>query len=229
MARIVAKSRGGPMKKILTLALVFFPAVAMADTSIGVRAGTLGLGAEVSYPLSQRLGLRVNADSYKHSRTFNQDNIDYDGKATLKTASLLADWYPFANNFRLSVGPVYNGNKLALTGTPAGGSFTINGITYSANQVGTLNGQVDFKKYAPYAGIGYGRPIGTGLSLTFDLGAVFQGAPQATLSVSCGPAASAAQCAQIRGDVAAQQASLNDAIKNFRYYPVVTLGLAYTF
>jgi hypothetical protein len=29
--------------------------------------------------------------------------------------------------------------------------------------------------------------------------------------------------------VKAQEASLNDAIKNFRYYPVVALGLAYTF
>jgi len=217
------------MKKILALALALLPAAAMADTSVGVRAGTLGFGVEVSYPLSQRFGLRLNADSYKYSKTFNQDDVDYDGKATLKTASLLADWYPFANNFRISVGPVYNGNKLGLTGTPSGGTFTIDGVTYQASDVGTLNGQVDFKKYVPYAGIGYGRPIGTGLSLTFDLGVVFQGTPQATLTATCGPTATPTICAQLQSDVAAQQASMNDAIKDFRYYPVVTLGLAYTF
>jgi hypothetical protein len=208
------------MKRLLALSLMLFPAAALADTSIGVRAGTLGLGVEVSYPISQRFGLRLNADSYKYSRKYNQDNIDYDGKATLKTASLLADFYPFANNFRLSAGPVYNGNKLRLS-TP-NTSLTINGALYQAS----LDGEVDFRKVAPYAGIGYGRPIGAGLSLTFDLGVVFQGSPKATLNGTCSPAPA---CTNFQGDLKAQEASLNDKIKDFRYYPVVALGLAYTF
>jgi len=218
------------MKKILAVALMLVPAMAMADGSIGVRAGTLGLGLEFSYPISQRLGVRVNADSYKYTRTLTNSDIDYDAKATLKTGSLLLDWYPFANNFRISAGPMYNGNKLGLTGKPdANGNFTINGVTYSTSQVSALEGQVDFKKYVPYAGIGYGRPIGSGFSLTFDLGVVFQQSPQATLTATCGPALSAPNCAILQSNVAAQQATANDDIKNFRYYPVVTLGLAYTF
>ena len=210
------------MKRILAIALVLFPASALADGSIGVRAGTLGLGAELSYPLSQSLGLRLNADSYKSSKKYTQDGIDYDGEATLKTASLLADWYPFASNFRISAGPLYNGNKLGLT-TPVQ-NVTVNGNTYLAS----LDGQVNFKKYVPYAGIGYGRPINTGLSLTFDLGVVFQGTPTATLTGTCTSTVPGA-CNQFQSDVAAQQAKLNDSIKNFRYYPVATLGLAYTF
>lgn len=208
------------MKKILALALAIFPALALADTSIGMRVGSLGLGVEVSYPLSQRFSLRINADGYSYSRTFNQNGIDYDGKATLRTASLQADWYPFANNFRISAGPMYNGNKLDLTGPP--GTVTVNGNTYQA----TLEGQVEFKKYVPYAGIGYGRPIGTGLSLTMDFGMMFQGTPKATLTGTCSPPAA---CTNFQSDLAAQEASMNDAIKNFRYYPVVSLGLAYTF
>lgn len=206
------------MKKWLALALMLVPAAAMADGSLGVRAGSLGLGLEFSYPISGSLGVRLNADAYKYSRTFNQDGIDYDGKATLKTASLLIDWYPFANNFRISAGPVYNGNKLGLS-TPTT-SLTINNNPYTAS----LDGQVDFKKVVPYAGIGYGRPVGSGLSITFDLGVVFQGTPTATLNGTCTGA-----CGGFQNDVKAQEASLNDAIKDFRYYPVVALGLAYTF
>jgi hypothetical protein len=218
------------MRKILSAALLIFPAVAIADTSIGLRAGTLGLGVEVSFPISQRVGLRVNVDAYNYSRSFNQQDIDYDGKATLRTGSLLIDWYPFANNFRISAGPMYNGNKLGLTGRPTGGTFTINDVTYQSSDVGTLDGQVTFKKYVPYAGIGYGRPIGTGFSLTFDLGVVFQGTPQATLSATCGPTSVGTPlCAQLQNDVAAQQAEANDKLKDFRYYPVVAVGLAYTF
>jgi hypothetical protein len=209
------------MKKWLALALMLVPAAAMADGSIGVRAGSLGLGLEFSYPISGSLGVRLNADAYSYSRKFNQDGIDYDGKATLKTGSLLLDWYPFANNFRISAGPMYNGNKVGLS-TPTT-NLTINNNPYTAS----LDGQVDFKKYVPYAGIGYGRPVGRGLSLTFDLGVVFQGTPTATLNGTCSPAP--ACTATFQSDLKAQEASLNDAIKNFRYYPVVALGLAYTF
>ena len=213
------------MKRIFGLALLLFPAVALADTSVGVRAGTLGLGVEVSYPISQRFGLRVNADSYKYSRTLNSDGIDYDAKATLKTASLLADWYPFANNFRISAGPMYNGNKLVATSKPnANGQIIVNGVGYQAS----VEGDVDFKKYVPYAGIGYGRPIGSGLSLTFDLGVVFQGSPTATLTGTCTDP-TPGLCATFQSNLAAQQQTANDNLKDFRYYPVVSLGLAYTF
>jgi len=208
------------VKRILALVLTLVPVAAMADGSLGVRAGTLGVGVELSVPISSSLGIRLNADAYSYSRKFNQDNIDYDGKATLKTGSLLFDWYPFVNNFRISAGPMYNGNKLGLTSEP--GSVIVNGTTYQA----TLDGQVAFKKYVPYAGIGYGRPIGTGLSLTFDLGVVFQGTPTATLTGTCSPPVA---CTNFQSDLKAQEASLNDHIKDFRYYPVATLGLAYTF
>ena len=206
------------MKKILAVALVLVPALARADGSIGVRAGSLGLGVEAAYPISGSLGVRLTGDTYRYSKKFTQDNIDYDGDATLRTASLLLDWFPLANNFRISAGGVYNGNKLLLS-TPTQ-TLTINGNTYTA----TLNGEVDFKKFAPYAGIGYGRPVGSGLSLTFDLGVMFQGTPTATLNGTCTGA-----CGNFQNDLKAQEASLNDKIKDFRYYPVATLGLAYTF
>jgi hypothetical protein len=208
------------VKRILALVLTLFPAAALADGSIGVRAGTLGLGVEFSYPVSSSLGVRLNADSYKYSRTFNQDGIDYDAKATLKTGSLLFDWYPFSNNFRISAGPMYNGNKLGLSTPVTTVTLGDNNTQYTAS----LDGRVEFKKVVPYAGIGYGRPIGSGLSLTFDLGVVFQGTPTATLNGTCtGP------CGNFQSDLKAQEATLNDDIKDFRYYPVVALGLAYTF
>jgi hypothetical protein len=213
------------MKKILAFALALLPASAMADGSIGLHAGTLGLGVEFSYPISQRIGMRLNADSYNYTRSFNQSDIDYDGKATLKTASLLLDFYPFANNFRISAGPMYNGNKLVATSKQdANGKITVNGTAYQAS----VEGEVDFKKYVPYAGIGYGRPIGSGLSMTFDLGVVFQGSPKATLTGTCTDP-TPGLCTTFQSDLAAQQQTANDDLKNFRYYPVVTLGLAYTF
>src|SRR5438309_847570 len=213
----------------VVLPLLALPGVAPADTSLGIRAGTLGGGVELSYALSQRAALRLNADGYNRTQSKTHDNIDYDMKLKLQTGSLLGDWFPFANNFRLSAGAILNGNKFTLKGVPTGGSFTINGTTYPTSQVGSLDAAVDFNKASPYFGIGYGRPINSGLSLIFDLGVMSQGSPKSKIDVTCGSAATPLQCAQLRSDAQAEQSKLDDSLHEFRYYPVISLGLAYTF
>ena len=217
-------------KSFVTLAvlpLLSFPVAAPADTSLGVRGGTLGGGVELSYALSQRAAVRLDVDRYNRTKTSTQDNIQYDMKLKLQTASLLGDWFPFANNFRLSAGAFSNGNKFTLNGRPTGGTYTINGVTYNAADVGSFDAQVDFNKGAPYFGIGYGRPINSGLSLIFDLGVLLQGSPKSKINVTC--TASTPSCPQLQSDAAAEQAKLDDSLHNFKYYPVISLGLAYTF
>jgi hypothetical protein len=212
--------------------LLLLPAVSQADTSIGLRAGTLGLGAELSFAVSQRVALRLGADTYSPKTvTITQQDIDYDAKAKLRSGSLLVDWFPFANNFRISLGAMVNQNKVTATGKPTGGSFTLDGQTFNAADVGTLDAEVTFKKTDPYFGIGYGRPINGGLSFISDLGVMFQGTPKSTLTASCGGAAppGSANCDQIRSAVAAEQATLDDNLSKFKYYPVFSIGLAYTF
>ena len=221
------------MRKLLisaaVLPLLTFPGVAPADTSLGIRGGTLGGGVELSYALSQRAAVRLNADRYNRTQSSTQDNIQYDMKLKLQTASLLGDLFPFANNFRISAGAMFNGNKLTLKGQPTGGTFTINDVTYNAADVGSLDATVKFKKAAPYFGIGYGRPINSGLSLIFDLGVVFQGSPKSKIDATCGAATLPATCSQLQSDAAAEQSKLDDSLHKFKYYPLISLGLAYTF
>ena len=144
------------------LPLLAVPGIASADTSLGLRGGTLGGGVELSHAFGQRTGVRLNADGYNFKQTSTYDNIDYDMKLKLRTASLMGDWFPFANNFRISAGAMFNGNKLTLKGLPTNGFYTINGIPYSTAQIESLDAAVDFNKAAPYFGIGYGRPINSG-------------------------------------------------------------------
>jgi hypothetical protein len=58
---------------------------------------------------------------------------------------------------------------------------------------------------------------------------MFQGSPKVNLNVVCGPAASAAQCSQAQGDVAAEQQRVEDKLKKFQYYPVANIGLTIGF
>src|SRR5947207_12800398 len=84
------------------LPLLAVPGIASADTSLGLRGGTLGGGVELSHAFGQRVGVRLNADAYNFKQTSTYDNIDYDMNLKLRTASLMGDWFPFANNFRIS-------------------------------------------------------------------------------------------------------------------------------
>jgi hypothetical protein len=202
----------------------------IADTSIGLRAGTLGGGVELAHAFTETLGFRLAANGLNYKTTETYESVDYDAKLKLATGQLLLDWFPFSNNFRISAGAMYNGNKLTLDGIPSpGGTFTINGISYPTSEVSALNGAVGFKKAAPYVGLGYGRPVGKGLLFTADLGVLFQGSPQSTLTATCGAAASVSTCSQIQSNVAAEQAQLNDDMKQYQYYPVLSIGLAYVF
>ncbi len=210
--------------------LLLLPAISSADTSIGLRAGTLGLGAEISFAVSQRVALRVGADTYTPKmRTITQEDVDYDVNAKLRSGSLLVDWFPFANNFRVSLGAILNRNKASGTGKPSGGSFTLNGQTINASDVGSLDLQVAFKKTAPYLGIGYGRPVKAGLSFISDLGVMFQGVPTSTLTATCSATATVGNCNALQSAVAGEQSTVQDNISKFKYYPVVSVGLAYTF
>lgn len=213
----------------LVLAILASPA-SFADTSLGLNIGTLGGGIELAHAFGERLGFRVSANGLNYDRTQTHDSVDYDAKLQLESGQLLLDWFPFANNFRLSAGPMYNGNKLTLDGKPsAGGTFTFNGNTYSASGVASVNGKVDFRKVAPYVGLGYGRPVGKGWSFAGDLGVLFQGTPRTSLSVTCGASTPAATCTQLQNDVAAEQNKLDGDMHKFRFYPVASIGLAYVF
>jgi hypothetical protein len=203
---------------------------ASADTSLGLRTGTLGVGVEMAHAFTPLLGIRLGANGFKYSTSDSYQSIDYDAKLKLATGQLLFDWFPFANNFRISAGGMYNANKLTLNGKPSSsGTFTINGNTYSSANVDSLDGKIDFRKAAPYLGLGYGRPIGKGFSFSGDLGVLFQGAARSALNVTCSASTPAAACDQIRSDVAAEQSKLDDDTRKYRFYPVLSIGIAYTF
>jgi hypothetical protein len=84
------------------------------------------------------------------------------------------------------------------------------------------------KSAAPYLGIGYGNVSGAGVNFYADLGVMFMGSPKATLTANCG-SLNATQCAQLQNQAAAEQAQLEDKLKNAKYYPVLNIGITIGF
>lgn len=198
---------------------------AAAQMSVGVTAGSPGIGGEIGYDASDMLGLRVMGSYFPYSRSFTPDNITYDGDLRLMSFGGVVDFYLFDSGFRLTGGAYLNRNRLDMKGTP-NGNVTIGSTTYTPAQVGTLTGRVSFREIAPYAGLGYasGRG-GTGLAFTADAGVMFQGGPRVALAAS-GPITTtpgfAANLEQERQKIAAD-------IDWLKFYPAVKIGVLYRF
>ena len=94
------------------LALAFITSLSVsavthaADSSFfsTVQVGTLGPGLNIGYQFNPYFDVRANVNGLKYSRDIEVNDVKYDADLKLLTAGLLADYYPFANGFRLTAG-----------------------------------------------------------------------------------------------------------------------------
>lgn len=215
--------------KIALFLLGMVAAGSASAAGVGVRAGTTGIGVDIGWSLVPTLSARVGYSGLSFSSSVNTDDVDYDGDIKLSNLSALLDWSPLGP-FRITAGLVGADNKVDITGTPAGSTYTINGTTYQASDVGNLRGKVKIGKgVTPYLGFGYGNVAGAGVNFYFDVGLMFPGTPRATLTANCGVALSPAQCAQLEDDVESERVRVQDEMDKYRLYPVINIGFTIGF
>lgn len=206
------------------------------NASVAVRAGTLGIGVEAGVLAAPNVALRLGYSGYSYSRTQTSKDVMYDGKLKLSSVSALADVYPSkSGTFHFTAGLVFNSNTITAHGKPNGTNgaqtYTLNGMTFSASDVGTLDGRASFSHTAPYLGIGFGKPAGSSpVQFLLDLGVVFQGKPHLSLARNGGIAVTNPTLSdQINAAINAQRDRTQSDFNKFQYYPVVSVGLAYHF
>ncbi|MFQ5680546.1 MAG: hypothetical protein ACE5GG_00605 [Candidatus Omnitrophota bacterium] len=194
--------------------------------ALSLKAGTLGGGAEGVLRLTRNINARLGVNAFQYTYSGTESDVKYDLDLNLLSFSGLVDWFPFSGSFHLSGGALVNRNKLDLTAQSAA-SYIIGNTTYTSAQLGTLTGELDFKELAPYAGIGWGNPFGREGRWTFvlDLGVMFQGAPNVSLSADGSLSGNAA----FQADLAREEENLEDEIGNFEFYPVASFGITYRF
>lgn len=218
------------MKKIvLALAAVALSSSALADVGAGLKIGTTGVGVDVAYAFNNSLSARVGYSYANFGFSYNETDVEYDSTLKLSNLNLLLDWN-VVGGFRITAGLVPQKNKVEVTGKPTSGTYTLNGVTYNASDVANLSGKIESgNSVAPYLGVGYGIVAGRGVNIYADLGVQYQGSPKVALSATCGPALNASSCASLQNNVAAEQVKLADDIKNFKWYPVLSIGLTVGF
>jgi hypothetical protein len=186
---------------------------------VGVRAGTTGVGVDLGGDVLPTLGWRLGVSGMNVNTHVDTNDVRYDAKAKVLTGSLLLDWSPLGP-FRISGGFMPNRNKIDLTGQPSG-----SGGSSVVPAGSSLTGEVKPERsFAPYLGVGYGNVWTRGVNFYFDLGIMFQGSPEVSLSLNCG-SASPAQCAAAQSQVEAERQRVQDKVDRYKYYPVANIGL----
>lgn len=187
--------------------------------------GTLGAGLEVAAGLTESINARFGFNQFTYNINIKETDVEYGADLKLQSATAILDWHPFQGTFRLSTGYVFNNNAIKMSGKPRGAnSFEINGTMYTLDG---LDGDVSFTNGA-YLGMGWGNAgKGKGLGVSLDIGAIYQGSPE--LRLTARGSSAIIDDPTFRANLAREEAKTQDKMSSFKWYPVVTLGLSYTF
>lgn len=222
------------MKKFLSIAVISFLFIlsnmayaGQGELGMALKAGTLGAGIEGTVGLTETLNTRLGFNYFSMEHDLTESNVDYEFDLDLMSISLLVDWHPLNNGFRFTAGAMYNGNEVDATGKPTGGSYSINNTTYTAAEVGTLTGRIDFDDFAPYFGVGYGNAVGKNKkwNFVFDLGLMYQGSPNVSFAAN----GTSSGLAAFQSELEAERRQLEEELDDFSFYPVISFGISYKF
>jgi hypothetical protein len=216
-------------KGIGLAALLMMGQAAYAAGGFGVTAkiGTLGYGIDGTTGLAENVNLRLGYNGLSsdiaagYDYDMNGTTVNFDTKASLETISLLVDWHAFNAAFRFTGGLMYNNNKFEAS-APLG-NYNIGGTVYNVGLDATLEPP---RNFAPYFGVGWGNAVSKDKHwiLSADLGIMFQGSPNVTLTPTGSNAGSVSPA-----DIANEESSLEEDLSYFRLYPVASIGATYHF
>ncbi|MGC2638072.1 MAG: hypothetical protein WA294_12895 [Acidobacteriaceae bacterium] len=218
---------------------------AFSGFALGVKVGLLGVGVEAATPLARHLNLSAGTNFFSYTDTLTNDGIPYNANLRFRSAEAAVDWFPFAGGFHISPGALlYNGNQItANANVSAGKSFTLNNEQYtsSASDPVTGNGGITFNKAAPKITVGFGNMIprsGRHFSVPVELGFAYVGDPKVNLTLA-GTACyndqgqnycdNVATDSMIQSNLAAQRQKIANDVSPARFYPIFSVGPAFSF
>lgn len=203
--------------------------LSMPGVGVGVTGGTTGAAAEIkANPLpSSMLLLRGSYNFAEFSGDIESDGVEYGGDFTLSNLGAFADFAPLGGPFYLSGGAYFGKKEADLIATPAS-DVMIGGTSFTAADVGSLIGKAEFNDVAPYVGVAFdnfANSIG-GWSFNARAGIMFVGSADVSLTsvnglLSSDPA--------LQSELLQEIDSLQEDAEDYKYFPVLTLGIARRF
>ncbi|AOW13558.1 hypothetical protein LPB72_11165 [Hydrogenophaga crassostreae] len=187
--------------------------------------GTGGLGLGLNLPVTSHLGVRGELVQGSVSETYTNEDITYKGDLKLRGSGLFADIRPFQGTFRVVLGATLGGSSAALEAEQQGGTFTIDGQSFSADG-SKLRATIKYPSTMPYVGVGWGHGQRgePGWTFAFDLGVAI-GEPKITLAGNDGLLSQPGAAARI----AAEERKAQDDVSSAKVLPVLKFSVGYSF
>lgn len=202
-------------------ALVFAPAPSSAQgIGIAAKIGTTGVGADAALGLTPRLVLRGGLGFVPVEYEGNYDGNDYTVELPPLFGTAGVDFY-LLGPFRVMGGVLYRSDDVRMV-ADAAGSIEIGNETYT--ETGLLIGEWRSRQVAPYAGVGVGKHVGSGMGLFLDLAVAFIGEPDIDLRAE----GNLASVPGIQADLATEATQIEDDFGRYvSYWPIVQFGVRF--
>lgn len=228
-----ARALGAVAAPLLLAMFLAAPGGVQAQLAAGLRLGSSGAAAELTYGLLPVLGARARFDGSWRLADDATTAGGSHGRLRVGVSLLTADLHAFGGGLRISGARVVGDDRFDLAGRADGGAYRIDGVQLLASAAGGWDGKVRLERSAPYLGLGWASVGGSGaggagLFFSAELGAVFQSPPGAR-SATCTAGLMARLCDPPRGDPRADEVQVGAAGTDFKIYPVLALGLGYRF
>jgi hypothetical protein len=122
--------------------------------SLSGEFGTTGGGGNVSWRFLGHLGLRAGGDYFSYDYSGKIEDVKYNSRVRLLSGTASLDIYPWKkHSFRISLGALINQSE--LTGSPdPTQNVTIDGVTFTPADVGTLRVKIKPDSVNPYVAMG---------------------------------------------------------------------------
>lgn len=221
---------------------------AFSRASVGAGISPLGIGLQVSTDVNEHLNLRGIGNIFNYSANFTTSGIPVNASLTLGSGGVMADYYPTHLGLRLSGGALFV-NQNGASGTasiPGGNNFTLNHQTYYSASANPLNGTgslaLNTTKPSGIVTLGWGNHVKRSghWTVPFEIGAVFDGSPKVNLALTgtacidpgqteCTDISANTPIAQqFQSNLSAQIAKWNSDLNALQAYPVISIGIAYS-
>lgn len=230
------------MKKIIGLGFFLFLFAAnvnAVDFGVGAKAGVNGLGLNLGVGLTKTLNARfswsqVSIDDETETVTVGDDGAEGDIDAELEfdfgSNALLLDWHVFNGGFRVTAGMFKQTGAVDLSGNLQS-DIVVDGQPLATDDLGEISGEIKLSdSYQPYLGIGWGRVAGgkAGFSFTADIGVAMLD-PEVELEADVRAGTNGLNQAELNQRLAEMEGDAEDELDDLELWPVLSVGVNYTF
>lgn len=214
---------------LLTVSVLLSCGAGCSDSgglAISGKAGTLGLGGELTTGITSNVNARVGLNVLDFDYDNDFEDVEYDVGLDFSSFSALVDWHLFDGSFRISGGLISMDHTLNLDAAP-NENVEIGDNEYTPAEIGTLSGDVDIDGIAPYIGIGWGDPMDRDKKWGFycDFGVAFTDSPDVSLAAN----GTLASDPTFQANLAKERQEIEDDLEPFEFYPVLSLGIFFRF